>query len=183
MAMPPVRVRLSVEFENDFVDIFEVRGFQRERRGETLAPTVGRSSVELGYRGLDGAVRRTRIQWSVDPVLLHADRADFEIEVGPRAKVELETTIACALEGAEFPQAAYAAACRAADTTLQDVRDEQARSRARTTSSTRGCTAPRPTSRCSRPATPSAAIRTPACRGTASPSGATASSPPCSTCG
>jgi glycogen debranching enzyme len=123
----PVRVRLSVEFENDFADIFEVRGFQRERRGEALAPTVGPNSVELGYRGLDGAVRRTRIQWSVDPVLIQADRADFDIEIGARAKVEVETTIACALEGAAFPRTAYAVACRAADTALQDVRDEQAR--------------------------------------------------------
>jgi glycogen debranching enzyme len=123
----PVRVRLSVEFENDFVDIFEVRGFQRERRGELLAPVVSESSVELGYRGLDGAVRRTRIAWSVPPVAVHDDRADFEIEIGARQKVELETVVTSALEGATFAPSAFGPACRAADAALAASREQQAR--------------------------------------------------------
>ena len=123
----PIRVRLSIGFENDFADIFEVRGFQRARRGEALEPVVGRDSVELGYRGLDGAVRRTRIAWSIVPVSVHADRAEFEVEVGAREKIDFETLIACALEGDEFPVSAYGAACRSADEALQGVREEQAR--------------------------------------------------------
>ena len=123
----PVRVRLTMEFENDFVDIFEVRGFQRARRGELLAPVVADSSVELAYRGLDGAVRRTRIAWSVAPVSVHADRADFEIEIDARKKVEIETVVTSALEGAAFAQSAFGPACRAADEALAAARGEQAR--------------------------------------------------------
>jgi glycogen debranching enzyme len=123
----PVRLRLAVGFENDFADIFEVRGFQRAQRGEDLAPIVDAQSVELGYRGLDGAVRRTRIAWTVAPVLVHEHRAEFEVEIAPREKVELETTISCALEGRQFPSSAFASACRAADETLAAAREEQAR--------------------------------------------------------
>jgi glycogen debranching enzyme len=123
----PVALRLSIELENDFVDIFEVRGFQRERRGEMLAPTQGVQRVELGYRGLDGAVRRTQVAWSVTPTLLSPDRADFEIEIAPRASFELETTISSALEGETFREATYAGACRYADATQQEAREERAR--------------------------------------------------------
>ena len=123
----PVTLRLSAEFENDFVDIFEVRGFQRGRRGEAFTPVVAERSVELGYRGLDGAVRRTRIAWSMAPIAVHPDWVEFEIEIAPHQKVELETTIGCALEGAEFPRTAYGEACRAAEDSLQGARDEQAR--------------------------------------------------------
>jgi len=122
-----VRMRLIVGFENDFADIFEVRGFQRARRGEDLAPIVEAQSVELGYRGLDGAVRRTRIAWTVAPIAIHDHRAEFEVEIAPREKVELETTIACAFEGRQFPSSMYASACRAADETLAAAREEQAR--------------------------------------------------------
>ena len=123
----PVTLRLSLELESDFVDIFEVRGFQRERRGETLAPVQGTDRLELGYRGLDGVVRRTQVAWSVPPTMLTADRADFEIEVAAHARFELETTIASALEGATFREATYALACRHADAALQEVREERAR--------------------------------------------------------
>jgi glycogen debranching enzyme len=85
----PVRVRLSVEFQNDFADIFEVRGFQRGARGEDLAPTLAKtaSTWATGPRW-----RRAphAAAWSVKPASIHADRAEFEIEVAPRAKTELE---------------------------------------------------------------------------------------------
>jgi hypothetical protein len=128
-----------------FVDIFEVRGFQRRRRGEALAPVVGERSVELGYRGLDGAVRRTRIAWSIAPVAVHPDWVEFEIEIAPRQKVELETVIGCALEAPCLPtsptttRAAPATIrCRASATSSRAFR-------APTTSSTRGCIARPPT--------------------------------------
>jgi hypothetical protein len=98
----PVTLHLTIELDNDYVDIFEVRGFRRERRGEDLVAKVGADRVELGYRGLDGVVRRTQVAWSIPPVSLAADRADFEIAIAPHATVELETTISCALEGRDL---------------------------------------------------------------------------------
>ena len=48
-------------FDADFADIFEVRGTKRERRGHAPATPASKSgTVVLGYRGLDGVVRRTR---------------------------------------------------------------------------------------------------------------------------
>ena len=54
----PVRFELSLRFDDDFVDLFEVRGSVRARRGQRL-PTMRDTTPEgailrLVYRGLDG---------------------------------------------------------------------------------------------------------------------------------
>ena len=48
-----VRFLLSITFDNDFADIFEVRGTRRERRG-TQRSRVEHSHAEFVYLGLDG---------------------------------------------------------------------------------------------------------------------------------
>jgi len=48
----------------DFADIYEVRGLKRKARGQDLDPELTDREVTLGYRGLDGVVRRTRLQFT-----------------------------------------------------------------------------------------------------------------------
>src|SRR5438105_8749764 len=52
-------VRVGLTFAADFIDLFEVRGMRRERRGEMLAAQVAHGVVTLSYRGLDAVIRRT----------------------------------------------------------------------------------------------------------------------------
>jgi glycogen debranching enzyme len=61
-ALEPVEIELRVEFDADFADIFEVRGQTRERRGQYLKETIAGNGVTLGYKGLDGVVRRCAIR-------------------------------------------------------------------------------------------------------------------------
>ncbi|CAN5812132.1 amylo-alpha-1,6-glucosidase [soil metagenome] len=78
----PERVRLSLRVDADFVDIFEVRGTARPRRGERLPNAVGEGWVELAYRGLDGLVRRTRIDVSPPmSVIEHIRQGELELEL------------------------------------------------------------------------------------------------------
>jgi len=91
----PVRLALTLEFGADYVDIFEVRGYERARRGEALAVDAGEARAILGYRGLDGIVRRTAIEFSSPPSSIAADRAQFAIELAPGARFELEARIDC----------------------------------------------------------------------------------------
>ena len=91
--LEPVRLRLSVEFQADFADIFEVRGFERERRGEALEPRVERDQVVLGYRGLDGVIRRTALAWSPAPNDITGGHAAFEVLLAPGNRFELRTRI------------------------------------------------------------------------------------------
>lgn len=50
-------VPLTLSFEADFHDMFEVRGASRQARGNALAPRVTADSVVLQYQGLDGVAR------------------------------------------------------------------------------------------------------------------------------
>jgi glycogen debranching enzyme len=99
----PHDVRLCIDFGADFLDLFEVRGWARERRGQMQAPLVERSRVVLSYRGLDGVVRSTTLRFSPQPTELTGERATFELELAPgeAAEVGLEITPA---EGDEDPQ-------------------------------------------------------------------------------
>src|SRR5690606_3243160 len=62
-----VPLTLELEYEADYVDLFEVRGNVRPRRGRTREATVAPNEVLLSYDGLDGQCRQTRIHFSVDP--------------------------------------------------------------------------------------------------------------------
>ena len=55
-----VRFLLSLTFDNDFADIFEVRGTRRERRG-TQRSRVEHNHAEFVYLGLDGKHRCSSI--------------------------------------------------------------------------------------------------------------------------
>jgi glycogen debranching enzyme len=85
---------LSFEFEADFADIFEVRGTNRPRRGETLPEKVECSSVSLEYEGLDHIRRSTRVECSV---ACHSEegRIMVPIHLEPGAETALSLTIAC----------------------------------------------------------------------------------------
>ncbi len=61
-----LEVEFTYEFDADFVDVFEVRGSRRPRRGERLEPRIDGNQVLLGYVGLDGVRRFTRIV--IDPM-------------------------------------------------------------------------------------------------------------------
>jgi glycogen debranching enzyme len=83
------RIHLRLQFEADFLDIFEVRGMDRERRGQLQQPRVQRHEVELGYRGLDGVGRSTTIRFSPRPSELDEGSAAFELAIPPGGEAEV----------------------------------------------------------------------------------------------
>ena len=62
-----VPLEITITFGSDFLDIFEVRGWERIARGEVSIPEVTKSGVVLGYHGLDGVWRRTVITFELPP--------------------------------------------------------------------------------------------------------------------
>ncbi|HEY7281516.1 MAG TPA: amylo-alpha-1,6-glucosidase [Actinomycetota bacterium] len=86
-------IRLELRFAADFLDIFEVRGRTRERRGQVQQPRVERHEVRLGYRGLDGVARSTTIRFSPQPSRLAAEVATFELSIAPGGESEVVVEI------------------------------------------------------------------------------------------
>jgi glycogen debranching enzyme len=79
----PIRTAFALHYEADFADIFEVRGNRRPRRGDFLEPAVEAGRVILAYRGLDGVVRRTRLEFSPAATTVAEADAIFEVTLQP----------------------------------------------------------------------------------------------------
>jgi glycogen debranching enzyme len=95
------KLRLTIDFAADFLDVFEVRGLARDKRGQVQPARVEKSRVTLSYRGLDGGTRSTTLRFSPAPDELDESRALFTLEIEPGQGVELAVEAAPEVEGAE----------------------------------------------------------------------------------
>lgn len=86
---------LSLAFDADFRDIFEVRGTTRQARGETAPPEAGPDGLLLRYRGLDDVERRTRIVCRPSPTAIREATAVFDLVLEPQRPFELLLAIGC----------------------------------------------------------------------------------------
>jgi glycogen debranching enzyme len=104
---------LGLRFAADFVDVFEVRGHPRERRGELLPAVVSPTTVRLAYRGLDKVIRTTTLTFSPAPDRLDETGAEYRLTLAPGAGADL-TLVATATTEPDVPAPAldYAEALR-----------------------------------------------------------------------
>ncbi|MGR3309261.1 MAG: amylo-alpha-1,6-glucosidase [Candidatus Brocadiales bacterium] len=93
--MIPVDVTFSFLFGADFADIFEVRGMKRKKRGRRLENIVEESSILLGYEGLDGVIRRTRLECSPQPKVVSPSEVCFETRVQPKGEATFFLIVSC----------------------------------------------------------------------------------------
>ena len=91
----PLDLPLYLQFDSDFADIFEVRGLQREHRGRRLEAVANDDGLVLGYVGLDGVTRRTRLQCSPPPAEVLGSELRLEIKLPPKEEVIFDLTISC----------------------------------------------------------------------------------------
>ncbi len=82
--LKPVELVLSLRFDNDFADLFEVRGERRARRGASSHRVIdGKGQVLLSYKGLDDAWRRTTLTFDPLPAELTANSATYRFMLAP----------------------------------------------------------------------------------------------------
>jgi len=80
----PLQVPVSISFDADFADIFEVRGMHREDKGRVLKPERGPDCLVLGYEGLDGITRRTHIHCDPKPKSINGQEMQLSVELKPK---------------------------------------------------------------------------------------------------
>src|SRR3984885_9957979 len=90
-----VDLQISILFENDFADLFEVRGAHRERRGTAAATLRGADQALLNYRGLDNKVRRTALTFDPPPSRLTTSAAVYELHLEPGETRPLFLAVSC----------------------------------------------------------------------------------------
>jgi glycogen debranching enzyme len=91
----PFEVRLVLAFASDFADLFEVRGMRRARRGTATAELSGTAGVTLNYQGLDGARRRTVLQFEPVPERLSTGAASYAFELQPNESRSIYVSVKC----------------------------------------------------------------------------------------
>ena len=135
-ALHPVELPITLRFDSDFADVFEVRGTRRERRGERLPTRIGEDpgqggtapDITMPYRGLDGVERRTRIRWSECPATLEDGAATFLLALRPHETRTIDMTICCETAAAPVPRArTFDIACAVAVERLAEHETSQAR--------------------------------------------------------
>jgi len=94
---------LTLLFDNDFADLFEVRGEKRQRRGIGGSKLVGPADVLLDYRGLDNVERRTSLHFDPQPTKLSVNSATYHCELAPHEAKSLFVAVACNKTEASAP--------------------------------------------------------------------------------
>ncbi|MGZ5096417.1 MAG: amylo-alpha-1,6-glucosidase, partial [Burkholderiales bacterium] len=90
----PVELNLSLDYDNDFADLFEVRGLRRERRGHIEKQVVA-DTVLMTYGGIDGKIRETAISFEPRPTSLRPSVATYNLRLMPRAAQTILVLISC----------------------------------------------------------------------------------------
>lgn len=96
-------VTLSLVFDCDYSDVFEVRGMRRARSGERRDADLTRDGVMHAYMGLDGALRKTTLRFHSSPSTLTSKRADFLLSIEPKGKRTVTVSVLCESDDAGHP--------------------------------------------------------------------------------
>jgi len=89
----PITLNLLYEFGADFADIFDVRGYVRERSGTMHETIIGERSITYGCTGIDNRDRRTEILFDRQPDRLDGGSALFRVSLEPRQQTTIRTAI------------------------------------------------------------------------------------------
>jgi glycogen debranching enzyme len=91
-----IEFELSLSFDADFSDLFEIRGFNRKQRGDLLRRIHANSSdtpvqeLTMAYQGLDGVILESHLQFAHQlPDLLKGYTAIWNIRLEPHASCKL----------------------------------------------------------------------------------------------
>jgi glycogen debranching enzyme len=94
---------LTLLFDNDFADLFEVRGEQRPRRGIGSSKLLSPADVALEYHGLDGKPRSTALQFDPRPTRLAVNAATYHLDLAPQQVSSLFVAVSCNKPAARKP--------------------------------------------------------------------------------
>ncbi|MFW5967270.1 MAG: glycogen debranching N-terminal domain-containing protein [Persicimonas sp.] len=92
----PITVPVSIHFDADFADMFEIRGTGRPERGERQEVRADEVEAVFGYHGLDEVRRASRVGFVQRPERFGQGGAYFEFDIPPHERRELTYAIQCA---------------------------------------------------------------------------------------
>ena len=97
-ALHAIEIDATTRFAADYVDVFEIRGMKRSRRGTLHEPRHTQDSVILGYDGLDGVTRETTIHFDPVPKTVETGTATWSLRIPAHGEQSFEVTAACTVK-------------------------------------------------------------------------------------
>lgn len=94
-SLEPAEFSVEIEFDADFVDIFEVRGMERQGRGLLLEPIEVAGGVVLSYTGLDSITRKSSVLFDPGPDWINGRKVGFNVSLEPHQSSLLCMRVAC----------------------------------------------------------------------------------------
>jgi glycogen debranching enzyme len=91
----PASFDLTLLFDNDFADLFEVRGEKRPRRGIGSSKLLGPADVLFEYYGVDGKSRSTALHFDPRPTRLAVNAATYHLDLAPHQVSSLFVAASC----------------------------------------------------------------------------------------
>lgn len=85
----PHGITVELAMGADFLDLFEVRGDHRPRRGKRLGSACEAASVKHRYRGLDGLERSTTLVFDPPPQVVMEHRVEFSLDLLPGKRLTI----------------------------------------------------------------------------------------------
>jgi glycogen debranching enzyme len=126
-SLKPVEFPVSLTFQSDFEDIFEVRGAAADKRGKLQSPTWSDGFLRFVYDGADGVRRSLSVYLAPHPTRVHSTTAEFDISLHPRETKGIFVSLLIE-ESAESSQKPPQTRChpnsKALQTFLQHASDE-----------------------------------------------------------
>jgi glycogen debranching enzyme len=98
-----VDLRLTLLFDSDFADLFEVRGLHRSKRG-LVGYGCNSNTAVLSYRGLDHRERHTSLHFDPEPTELRTTSAAYVIHLPPKLEKALFLTVGCGIPTPSKPR-------------------------------------------------------------------------------
>src|SRR4051812_1226437 len=86
---------LTLLFDNDFADLFEVRGERRGRRGVGSSKVLGPADVVFEYKGLDDQPRITALHFDPKPTRLAINSVVYHFDLAPADQTSLFVAVSC----------------------------------------------------------------------------------------
>src|ERR1700686_4027698 len=91
----PASFDVTLLFNNDFADLFEVRGEKRPRRGIGSSRLLGPADVSFEYQGLDAKSRPPALQFDPRPTRLAVNSATYHLDLAPQQVSALFVGASC----------------------------------------------------------------------------------------
>src|SRR5262249_27086635 len=99
-----VDLQLTIVFDSDFADLFEVRGLHRSKHGR-IDHACGAATAVLTYDGLDGKRRQSTLNFDPQPPEMTQTTASYVIHLAPKEAKAVFLTVGCGIPAPPKPVA------------------------------------------------------------------------------